>query len=143
MPAQGLMGVAFASGQGVEKDMTEAAKWFRKAAEQGSAEAELTLGLCYDHGDGVMKNSEESVRWLQKAALQDNAEAQCSLGVDYTTADGVAKDLVQADKWFSLAAAKGHKVAGENLTASEALMTGPEIAAAKQQAREFKPAIGP
>jgi len=41
--AQFSLGVVLANGQGVAKNEVEAAKWFRKAAEQGSAEAQVAL----------------------------------------------------------------------------------------------------
>ena len=38
------LGVIYYDGTGVEQDFTEATKWFRKAAEQGLAEAQFILG---------------------------------------------------------------------------------------------------
>jgi formylglycine-generating enzyme required for sulfatase activity len=52
-------GRAYLVGDGVPKDSTEAVKWFRKAAEQGHAEAQSTLGWMYDKGDDVPKDSME------------------------------------------------------------------------------------
>jgi TPR repeat protein len=40
-------------GWGVPQDYAQAAIWYRKAAEQGSAEAQFNLGLLYDNGLGV------------------------------------------------------------------------------------------
>ena len=40
----------YAKGRGVEQDDTEAVKWFRRAADQGIAEAQYTLGLRYVDG---------------------------------------------------------------------------------------------
>jgi TPR repeat protein len=37
----------------VAKDLAEAVKWYRKAAEQDVAEAKYNLGLCHANGDGV------------------------------------------------------------------------------------------
>ena len=50
--AQFHLGLYYANGQGVEKNLTEAAKWYRKAAEQGYAKAQCNLGLCYANGQG-------------------------------------------------------------------------------------------
>ena len=46
--AQYQLGNMYGSGQGVSKDYVEAAKWYRKAAEQGVAKAQLGLGVMYD-----------------------------------------------------------------------------------------------
>lgn len=43
-------------GKGVHKDYVEAAKWFRRAANQGRAEAQQNLGGMYSRGQGVPQN---------------------------------------------------------------------------------------
>ncbi|WP_052046260.1 tetratricopeptide repeat protein [Candidatus Paracaedibacter symbiosus] len=50
------------------KDDTEAVKWYRKAADQGHAEAQFSLGYCYNNGEGVTKDYTEAVKWYCKAA---------------------------------------------------------------------------
>ena len=42
------LGRRYDDGEGVAKDQVEAAKWFRKAAEQNYAQAQYNLGVCYD-----------------------------------------------------------------------------------------------
>jgi TPR repeat protein len=39
----------------VAKDSVEAVKWFRKAADQGNADAQCRLGVMYSNGEGVAK----------------------------------------------------------------------------------------
>jgi uncharacterized protein len=46
----------------VTKDAAEAAKWFRKAADQGYAEAQVVLGVSYAEGRGVAKDAVEAVK---------------------------------------------------------------------------------
>jgi hypothetical protein len=48
----------------------EVVKKYRKAAEQGHAEAQYRLGLCYREGFGVAKDEIEAVKWCRKAAEQ-------------------------------------------------------------------------
>ncbi|MYG02904.1 MAG: SEL1-like repeat protein, partial [Acidobacteriia bacterium] len=43
--AQHFLGLAYYEGRGVVKDPSEAAVWFRMAAEQGHAEAQFRLAL--------------------------------------------------------------------------------------------------
>ncbi len=38
------------------KDYVEAVKWYRKAAEQNHAVAQVNLGVCYANGNGVVKD---------------------------------------------------------------------------------------
>ena len=40
------LGLRYDKGEGVVKDHAEAAKWYRKAAEQNYAEAQYNLGIC-------------------------------------------------------------------------------------------------
>ena len=55
--------------------IAEAMKWYRKAAEQDAADAQLILGFMYDAGEGVPENDAEAVGWYRKAAEQGHAEA--------------------------------------------------------------------
>ena len=49
------LGYLYADGLGVEKNNTEAVKWYRKAAEQGYAGAQANLGVMYENGRGVKR----------------------------------------------------------------------------------------
>ena len=53
-------------------------------AEQGDAEAQISLGIMYDYGRGVPEDDTEAVKWYRKAAEQGVAKAQYNLGVMYT-----------------------------------------------------------
>ena len=90
-------------------------KWYRKAAEQGLAMAQLGLGECYTRGDGVEKNPAEAVKWWRKAAEQGLPEVQVLLGACYELGEGVKRDRTEAVKWYRKAAAQGHKAAIERL----------------------------
>lgn len=58
------MGEMYYFGQGREQNLTEAAKWFRRAAEEDDAEAEDYLGEMYYYGRGVRKDFRESAKVL-------------------------------------------------------------------------------
>jgi TPR repeat protein len=47
-----------------------AVSWFRKAAEQGHADAQRNLALCYQNGDGIEVDLVQAFAWLQLAAVQ-------------------------------------------------------------------------
>lgn len=61
-------GALYEHGRGVKKDLTEAAKWYRMAGEQGNALAQYYLGAFYANGTGVGKNPSEAIAWYRKAA---------------------------------------------------------------------------
>lgn len=62
-----------------EKDEREAVEWFKKAAEQGLADAQYNLGYMYYNGCGVEKDVDEAVQWLNKAAAQGHSGAKGAL----------------------------------------------------------------
>jgi hypothetical protein len=67
------LGLKFENGDIVPKDMKEAVKWYRVAADQRLVEAEYKLGICYEFGDGVKANESEAFEWYRKAANQGHA----------------------------------------------------------------------
>ena len=73
--AQYFVGRMFAGGQGVEQDFDAAAKWYRKAAEQGVGDAQFRLGSLYEAGNGVPKDMEYAYSWYRVAAHVGNAKA--------------------------------------------------------------------
>ena len=78
------------------KDFATALVWFRKAADQGQAIAQLILGAMYAEGEGVPKDDQQALYWYRKAADQGQAEAQFNLGLMYANGQGVPKDDQQA-----------------------------------------------
>lgn len=68
MEAQNNLGIFYQNGRGVMKDYEQAAKWYRKAADQNMASAQNNLGVCYAHGWGVTKDEGEALVWYKKAA---------------------------------------------------------------------------
>ncbi|XOV78298.1 MAG: tetratricopeptide repeat protein [Aestuariibacter sp.] len=52
------------------------AKWFRKAAMQGHAKAQLYLGLMFLKGEGLPKSFFHAYSWLSISACQDLDEAK-------------------------------------------------------------------
>ena len=63
-------------GEEVPKDHVEAAKWFRKDAEQGYASSQNSLGAMYSKGEGVPQDFAKAMEWYRKAAEQGNADAK-------------------------------------------------------------------
>ena len=110
-------------------------KWFRKAAEQGDADAQHNLGVMYGEGQGVPQDYAEALKWFRLAADQGEAIAQYNLGLMYGEGQGVPKDLVQAYKWFTLA---GDPEAVKSRDVVTRLMTPAQIAEAQKLAREWK-----
>ena len=115
--AQTCRGVCYEKGYGVDKDLVEAVKWYRKAAEQEFPVAQYNLGRCYTNGNGVPQDHAEAVKWYRKAAEQEYPIAQNSLGVCYANGTGVDKDILNRVFWYSKAAEQGYAMAQYNLGA--------------------------
>jgi TPR repeat protein len=90
-----------------DPNYVKAAAWFRKAAEQGHAEAQFWVGLCHDSAIGVAKDLREATTWYRRAAEQGLASAQEKLGFSYQYGKGVDQDLAEAVYWYELAARQG------------------------------------
>jgi TPR repeat protein len=98
----------------IEMDHDEAVKWYRKAAEQGDANAQFILGARFMQGQGA-KDSVEAVKWWREAAEQGNASTQFVIHEAPSEVEGVAKDPVEAVKWYRKAAEQGHTYAREQV----------------------------
>lgn len=117
--AQNALGEAYYDGKGVTENLTEAVKWFTKAAEQENAKAQYNLGICYYYGYGVQyRDRREAVKWYTKAAEQGLPMAQCNLGVCYKYGNGVEKNFEEAVKWYTKAANQEYARAQYNLALS-------------------------
>ncbi len=119
-------------------DHNEAARLYRRAAEQGHAEGQLKLAFMYGNGEGVSQDDAEAAKWYRLAADQGHAGGQLSLGNMYKRGQGVPQDNVQAYKWLDLA---GSQIVSAFLNRDRvaAKMTPAQIAEAQELAREWKP----
>ena len=98
--AQFNLGVCYQDGFGLVRDHAEAAKWYRKAAEQNHAVAQFNLGRCYDYGQGVTEDHTEAFKWYLKAAEQGHVKAQDCVGTYYYVGRGVEENYSEAVKWL-------------------------------------------
>jgi len=97
----------YENGTGVSQNDSEALEWYRKAAENGNAEAQIELGKRYFEGRGVSTNEDEAVVWYRKAADKGNTEAQLELGDRYFEGRGVEQKYSTAAEWYRKAAEQG------------------------------------
>ena len=97
------------------RDYAEAAKWYRKAAEQGDVDAQYNLGDMYRYGLGVSQDYTEGVKWYRKAAEQGHVIAQYNLGNLYRYGQIVPRDYAEAAKWYRKAAEQADVDAQFNL----------------------------
>jgi TPR repeat protein len=101
----------YENGHGVPQNYAAAAAWYRKAADQGNALAQLNLGIMYYEGKGVPQNYVQAYLWF-------NLSAADQLG---------AFEKENRDK-----AAKYRDIVAAKLTPAQ-------LAEAQRLAREWKP----
>ena len=122
-------GECYANGEGVEKNLGEAVKWYRKAAERGCVDAQWQLARCYHRSKGVKYNPDEVFKWYRKAAEQDHAEAQRLLGYCYESGIGVEKNNAEGMKWHRKAAEHGdataQRILGKSYLSGETIEKNP------------------
>ena len=106
--AQLAVGRLYESGDGVEQNDAEAARWLERAATQGHVLAQYELAQLYAAEDSAVRDFGRANHWFQKAAEKGHAEAQFNVGVAYERGFGTEKDAAQAVKWFTKAANQGH-----------------------------------
>lgn len=103
-------------GNGIEINLPEAAKWYARGADDGSADAQYQYAMLLLTGTGVEKDVAAAANWLKRAA-SESVEAQNQMGICYRDGVGVAVDLAQAVTFFKLAADKQNGPAMRNLSA--------------------------
>lgn len=111
-----FLGLNYAlAGESVGKNYVKAAKWFRKAAEQGNAEAQYYFGLMCNKSEGMPENYIEKVMRTRKAAEQEESKSQFHLGLSYAEGAGVRKDNIEAVMGARKTAEQGYAYAQYNL----------------------------
>ena len=88
------------------QDYAEAVKGYRKAADQGDAEAQLNLGVSYASGQGVPQDYVEAHKWSNLSAasatdkeIRDTATHNRDFIASKMTADQVAEAQKLAREW--------------------------------------------
>jgi TPR repeat protein len=111
--AQFDLGVLYAQGLGVSRDLNVAANWYRKSANQGNAEAAFALGQMYSRGWGIPRDDADAIRWFQMANSVDTDGPP----TDWMILEGygMPQDAARAAYWYGVAAEKGHPEAQFNL----------------------------
>jgi len=111
---QYCLGCAYLKGEGVLQDFSQAATWFRRAADQGDADAQFALGRTYQYG---LRHDDYSIAasWYFLAADQGHSGAAFELGSLYESGQGVRQDHAHAEAYYRQAAQRGHEQAQQAL----------------------------
>jgi TPR repeat protein len=110
-------------GQVVQRDYSEAVKWYRRAADNGLIEALIKLGKMHESGIGVDRNYSDSVKFYRMAASKGDAEGQYNLGRMYEDGKGVVKSNTEALKFYKLASRQNFSNAGDAIRRMNTIFT--------------------
>ena len=111
----------YLEGKGVERQLpvnerlSKAARWFRRAAENGHAASQYRLATLYELGQGAPKDLAESMIWYERAAEKGHVKAMHNLAVLSITGNGKSANYLTAAKWFAKAAEHGLRDSQYNL----------------------------
>ena len=97
------------------QDHAEAIRWYRKAAEQGHADAQYNLGIMYYEGKGVPQTTRKPSAGIARPPSRGTPTRQYNLGIMYYEGKGVPQDHAEAIRWYRKAAEQGHASAQTNL----------------------------
>lgn len=107
--AQFYIGNMLFGGQGTDRDLSLAARYYELAALQGHTEAQVALATMYRSGAGVQRDYYKVLYWLEEAAVEGHPIAQLDLGHISETGDNGATEpnLDYAFQWYEKAAKNG------------------------------------
>lgn len=103
--AEEALGIYAEQGIGMARPApVEAMEWFRKAALQGSLNAETDIALMYADGVGVAKDPAQALAWFRLAAEGGEAAAEYNLALVYARGEGTPQDYKESIRWLTAAA---------------------------------------
>ncbi|MBC7916701.1 MAG: SEL1-like repeat protein [Rhodoferax sp.] len=100
------LGLIYEMGWSVAADADQAQHWYRSAAQQGDARAQLALGRVLEKTGAF-----EALDWYRKGAEQGDAEAQFALARNLSSGTLLPRDSLQGLAWYLRAAEQGHAAA--------------------------------
>ena len=104
----------YANGRGVPQDDAQAVAWYRKAADQGDADAQSTSAGCTPTAKACRRTTRRPSNGTARPPTGERRRADRPRQ-DVRNGQGVAQDYAQAVKWYRKAAEQGNAGAQTNL----------------------------
>lgn len=104
--AQYKVGSMYMTGEGVQKNEVEGARWLKKAAEAGNTDAMNEYAGCSRMGSGVPMSIIDAKYWYETSSEAGNIVAQHNLGK--LLLSGGPANQVEAARLFRIIAEQGH-----------------------------------
>lgn len=94
------LGIAYAEGKAVPRDVAKAFELYRKGAEGGSIVTAYNLGQFYRKGQGTAQDYAAAAKWYEFAAMRGDFRASNELGLLYVEGKGVTQDPIEGFAWI-------------------------------------------
>ncbi len=149
------LGIMFATGIGVARDDSKAARYYLAAATGGVPRAMFDLAVLYARGRGVLKDDVAAVAWCERAAVAGDAAACVNMA--HVLGQGLVgrcPDARAARRWLDLATRRrgsrrddARDTAVSSLVAAapapqlRSLVPGPAPTSPKDSVARFLPAL--
>jgi TPR repeat protein/SAM-dependent MidA family methyltransferase len=98
-------------GLGVEKNLKEAAYWYKQAIQKGHVDSIYKLAHCYMNGEGVARNIQQAIHLVSRETKVEPLLASLKLADYYERGTIVPKNLILALQLYKIAADAGEGVA--------------------------------
>ena len=105
----------------------EAARWYKRGAEQGDPASKVRLSLSLYKAQGEPRDRERAFQLMLDAAKSGDVVAQHDVGLMYQRGDGTARAVAKARQWLQRAADKGNEEARERLASLSVASTAGAI----------------
>ena len=126
-------------GEGVSRDLKQAAFWHERAALGGNIRAMHNLATLLASGKNGKPDYAAALRWYGEAAEAGFRDSQFNLGILLARGIGAKPDRSKAFQWFSLAAAQGDAEAAQKRDEMAGRLSASELKAAKAALDLWRP----
>ena len=110
---------------GLPVDLVQANRWYLRAAEAGSVDAQVAIGTAHYLGRGAPKDPSRAARWFRLAAQGGDVGAMYLYASMVEAGDGVDRDLHEARYWYGAAARNGDDAAPSKVKELDAKLAAP------------------
>jgi hypothetical protein len=89
------------AGRGISQNLVEAAKWYRRAADQGIPQAQQNLGIAHAMGYGLRQDFVEAYKWLNLACGSYTSDRDRNLAAkarDLVVTRMTASDIAESQR---------------------------------------------
>lgn len=109
------IGVAYAFGNGIDKNIGMARKYFEQAVAKGNSRAAFNMATIYYNGMGVEKDYDKAMTYMRQAAEGSDPATYHGMGNFYRLGIGVEASREVAIHWYLKGAKAGDKKCQEQL----------------------------